>query len=406
MPYNRLQASGLIHQFTFMSIKIVEKFIEEITVFRKTLHQYPELSGQEKDTAVRLLEFLKKLHPDKILENIGGYGVAAVYASGKPGPTVLLRADMDALPIQEVNTFAYRSERKGVAHKCGHDGHMAIMAGLARLLKEYRPQKGQVVLLFQPAEETGQGAAKVIADEGFSSLSPDYVFALHNLPGYPEQQMVIKEGPFAAASRGMIINMAGRSSHAAHPEQGNSPVHMMTELIRGLTNIPRRKTVFDDFALLTIIHARLGEVAFGTNPGKAVVMATLRTFLDEDMKRLTELAEKTVHLLAETYDVVSEISYTEVFPATINDPKATRLAKEAAIRSGLDIHISQDTFRWSEDFGHFTSAWPGTLFGIGAGKEHPSLHNHDYDFPDAILPAGIKMFYHIADQLVNLHKNV
>ncbi len=379
---------------------IGKSHLKEVIKLRKTLHTHPELSGYEEQTAKRIKEFLSYSNPDKIIEGLGGHGLAAVYESGKEGPSVLLRADLDALPIDEVNGFEHRSQNQGVSHKCGHDGHMAILAGLSALLKSQRPSKGRVILLFQPEEETGQGAARVMADPKFNEIKPDYAFALHNLPGYEKKAIVFKEGPFASASTGMIIQMQGRSSHAAHPEQGNSPVNMMAETIQGLMNIPTGKNNFKNFVLLTIIHARLGEVAFGTNPGKAVVMATLRTYQDEDMLLMKKKAENLVRTLEKDFDIQCFISYAEEFPATTNHPEVTKLVEEAIRKAGAKHEIIEEPFRWSEDFGHFTSNYPGALFGIGSGKDHPSLHNHDYDFPDEIIETGINMFYHITDQLV------
>ncbi len=389
-----------------MDAIITKDIIARATKLRRTLHRHPELSGEERHTASRIKGFLADQKPDHIIEGLGGHGIAAVYDSGKKGPTVLLRSDLDALPIDEVNSFSYRSQHQGVSHKCGHDGHMAILAGLSMIIRDHKPGKGRLVLLFQPEEETGQGAAKVIGDEKYQQIKPDYAFALHNLPGYEENAVVMKEGPFAAASKGMVTKLQGRSSHAAHPEQGISPVNMMCELIGSLMKIPQNTVLFKDFALLTIIHARLGEVAFGTNPGKALVMATLRTFFNEDMETLNEEARKLAQLLAEKHGIEINISYTEEFPATVNHPSATGIVKNAIQRSRSASVMIEEPFRWSEDFGNFTKHTNGALFGLGAGKDHPSLHNHDYDFPDGILKTGIGMFYHIADQLVNLDNNV
>ncbi len=385
-----------------MPVVIGKNQLNEIIRLRKTLHSHPEVSGQEKHTARRIKDFVTKNEPDRFIEGLGGFGVAAVYDSGKQGPAVLLRADLDALPIDEVNGFAHRSQVQGVSHKCGHDGHMAILAGVSTILKNHKPSKGRVILLFQPEEETGQGAAKVIDDPKFEEIKPDFAFALHNLPGFEKNAVIFREGPFASASTGMIMDLKGRSSHAAHPEQGNSPVHMMTELMQGLMQIPQSEKSFQDFVLLTIIHARLGEVAFGTNPGKAQVMATLRSYLDEDMSIMKDNAIQLVKTLQKEHDINCDISFTEEFPATINDLRVTELIQRAISRSGAtSIHIEKP-FRWSEDFGHFTARYPGALFGVGAGKGHASLHNHDYDFPDEILETGVNMFYHIADQLVKL----
>lgn len=378
--------------------------IKELVALRKWLHQNPELSGKEKNTSARLEAFIKKTRPEKILTGLGGYGVAAVYVFDKEGPTILVRADMDALPIDEVNNFDHRSQTDGISHKCGHDGHSTILAGLAIALQNKPLAKGRVVLLFQPEEETGQGAAKVIADEAFKMIRPDFAIALHNLPGFEKAAIIIKDGPFAAASTGMIVNIKGASSHAAHPEQGNSPYEMLAKAMMQLTDLPRKnKDQFKDFALITIIHAKLGEVAFGTNPGKAVLMATLRTFYNDDMTLLRKMAEDTVKELANKFNVKIEISYTEEFPATINQKELVSTIKDIADTTGDKIIEIKEPFRWSEDFGHFTSRYPGVLFGIGSGKDSPGLHNNDYDFPDDIIPNSVNIFWHTLEKITQDH---
>ncbi len=380
--------------------------LDKIKQLRKTLHRYPELSGQESKTAARLKSFLKDSAPDQIIESLGGHGLAAIYESGKDGPCLLFRADLDALPIEEESNIAHKSQHQGVAHLCGHDGHMAVLAGFSVIMKKYRPTAGKIVLLFQPEEETGQGAAKVIADEQFVEIEPDFVFALHNLPGFEPGNIIIREGPFAAASKGMIVKLKGRSSHAAQPQLGHSPATMFSELVHGLGKLTSDKDKYTDFVLVTIIHARLGEVAFGTNPGEAVVMATLRTFMDKDMEILTQNAEDLCNQLSKKHTIAVNISYTEEFPATINDEKAADHVRLAAEAAQVKLGDMKEPFRWSEDFGHFTQRYPGALFGIGSGKDHPSLHNPDFDFPDEIIETGIGMYYHMARKIVKLKKNV
>jgi amidohydrolase len=375
--------------------------LKELLNLRRWLHQNPELSGNEQKTSRRLEDFIKQTQPDKIIVGIAGYGIAAVYVFDEQGPTVLVRADMDALPIEEINTFAHKSQNQGVAHKCGHDGHSSILAGLGMALRNQPLSKGRVVLLFQPEEETGQGAAKVIADEAFKMIQPDYAIALHNLPGFDLSSIILRDGTFAAASAGMVVKITGASSHAAYPEQGNSPMHMLAEAMVQLTALPEKhKELFSDFSLITIIHARLGETAFGTNPGNAVLMATLRTFQNDDMTKLKKRAEILIKTLAEEYNLKIQISYTEEFPATTNNKEVTDAIRFAAEKLGEEIIESEEPFRWSEDFGHFSSRYPSAMFGIGSGKDSPGLHNHDYDFPDEITPNAVHVFYHTLKELV------
>lgn len=374
--------------------------INKLIEFRKQLHRYPELSGNEKQTAKAIVDFIKPTNPTTIIKGIGGHGVAAVYHIGKPGPTVLLRADMDALPIQEAGDKEHKSTVSGVAHLCGHDGHTAILAGVAHALDINSLTKGKLVLLFQPAEETGAGAAAIINDPKFKQIVPDYAFALHNLPGYPLGTIVVKEGTFTSASTGIKVNLKGFPSHAAHPEDGNNPDRALAKLIMELNSLNDSKDLFSDFVLLTIVHARLGKVAFGTTPGNATLMATLRTFKDEDMHLLKKRVEELVESICKQYGLDHIIGYTEEFPATVNHKGCA----ETLINSGqqLDYPIInlELPHRWSEDFGHFGQICPSALFGVGVGENHPQLHNEDYDFPDELIEPSVKLFVQIAKSLL------
>lgn len=375
--------------------------LQELIKIRRHLHAHPELSGQEKDTALQVVDFLKKTQPDQIITGLGGQGVAAIYVFDAQGPSILVRADMDALPIEEINTFVHRSQVQGVSHKCGHDGHTTILLGLAHALYQKPLKTGRVVLLFQPEEETGKGALQVIQDEAFKIIQPDFALALHNLPGFHQNSVILKEGSFAAASRGMIIEIQGASSHAAHPEQGNSPATMLAHAIIELQALAQQASRFQDFVLATIIHARLGEEAFGTNPGKATLMLTLRAFLDADMQILMRRCEQLINKLAEDYKLKFSISYTESFPATVNDPHLCQLMRQAAEALDHQIVDLDQPFRWSEDFGHFSAICPSLLFGLGSGTDSPGLHNQDYDFPDDLLSPGIHLFHKMLELLVD-----
>ncbi|WP_299821812.1 amidohydrolase [uncultured Pontibacter sp.] len=378
--------------------------LEKVVALRHALHQHPELSGKEISTAARIVAFLEKYKPDEVITGLGGTGVAAIFKGRSPGgPTVLFRAELDALPIQETNELDYTSVIAGTSHKCGHDGHMAILAALASLLHHRQLARGKVILLFQPAEETGQGAYAVLQDPRFAALQPDYVYALHNLPGYAENQVVVRYGAFAAASTGMIITLQGKASHAAEPENGLNPGQAMAALILRLNEIiTQHQDRFSDLTLLTVIHARLGEIAFGTNPGFATVMATLRSYQQADLDLLKSLASETVKEISDKYTLAYTSSFVEEFPATVNDSGAIAAVKQAAQKLKLDVQEAVHPFKWSEDFGHFTGKYKGALFGLGAGPEQAQLHHQHYDFPDEIIPAGARLFYTIASDLMNL----
>ncbi len=374
---------------------------EKLTAFRHDLHQHPELSGQEKRTASRVQAFLQPTFPDKIYTHIGGHGLAFAYHSGQPGPVVMFRCELDALPIQESNSFDYASSTACVSHLCGHDGHMAILAGLGYLLAEEKPERGKVILLFQPAEETGQGALQVLQDPVWTHIQPDYLFALHNIPGLPRHQICSKSGVFAAASKGMVVKLTGATAHAAHPEQGKSPAMALAAILQAWEQLPSQTAHFQDFVRLTVVHALLGEIAFGVTPGYAELRATLRSFENKDMATLTQLAETVVRQQAARYGLTFDISYTEEFTAVVNNPEAYACLSSAAQACGLAYQAMEQPFRWSEDFGYFSAHTQTAFFGLGAGQKQPALHHASYDFPDEVILTGSRMCREIVKKILD-----
>ncbi|WP_375585145.1 amidohydrolase [Cyclobacterium xiamenense] len=370
--------------------------LKKIRAFRKELHQEPEVSGREQQTSLKIKAFFEALNPDEIIEDLGPHGLGVVYKGKEKGPTTLIRAELDALPIPEIGNHRHKSKNEGVSHTCGHDGHMAILCGVGMELAAQGPEKGKVVLIFQPSEETGLGAAQVIESKNFKQIQPDFAFALHNLPGYPKNEIVLKKGAFTAASKGMTITLDGKTSHAAHPEDGRSPAEAMCKLIIALEKLPEG---IPYFSLVTVIHAQLGEIAFGTTPGTAQVMATLRTFDNETMQTLTARAEKLAALIASEQGLEFSISYCEEFEAVVNDRVPWELVNDAAKELGLKRKHIRTPFRWSEDFGKFSTLTNSFLFGLGAGKQQPQLHEGHYDFPDEILQTGVALFTAIVKKL-------
>ncbi len=375
---------------------INQQSLQTLIDFRKQLHQYPELSGEEIDTANRMAAFFEQLAPDQTLRNLGGSGLAFVFEGKEAGPVSLYRCELDGLPIQEKSEVNHYSQIHGKSHVCGHDGHMAIVAGLGLELAKNRPNKGKVVLLFQPAEETGEGAEAVVQDERFESIKPDFAFALHNLPGFETNQIVIKKGAFSAASTGMVIKLHGRNAHSAHPEAGNSPAEAMCKIIVALEKLP---DAMKKFTLITVIQAQLGEIAFGTTPGEATIRATVRAYENETRDLLVGYAEKLVAQIAKEYRLGFDFSYTETFAASHNDPEAWHYGNEAAKKLDLNIKNIPIPFRWSEDFGLFSTHTKTLLFGLGSGKNQPQLHEPDFDFPDEIISTGVNIFSEIINQI-------
>jgi len=374
---------------------------QEIIKLRQEIHKHPEVSNDEYNTSERLINYIRIFNPDKIIK-LGETGVAFVFNGKEKGKTVVFRSELDALPIQEKSGVEYASVNDHIAHSCGHDGHMAILTGLAQKISENRPARGRVVILFQPAEEVEQGARDVVENQKFKRLKPDYIFALHNVPGFEKHKIILRKGSFASASKGMTIKLTGKTSHAAEPENGISPAGAISQIIKKLHILRDNKELFKDFVLLTIIHIQLGEISFGTSPGYAEVRVTLRAFENEDMEILTDKCETIIKEISKAEKLSLEISYREAFPATVNTDECVNIVEESAKQINLNIEYIEKPFKWSEDFGYFTEKYDACYFGLGPGKDQPQLHNPDFDFPDDIIESGINIFYAIYKKTLSL----
>lgn len=371
-----------------------------------------------------------------LFTGLGGHGVGVVIdaappkadsadadATEAPMPTVLLRCELDALPLDEAPGRPYGSKVPGCAHQCGHDGHMACVCGAVQALLVDPPERGCVVALFQPSEETGEGAAAVLADERWPLLGrePDWAFALHNVPSFPVSSVVVLDGTFALASRGLEAVWTGRTSHAAHPEHGASPVDALGHTLAAWRDIALAEHGRGG-AVVTIVHASLGErSAFGVSPGSAVLQATMRAESDARVAELEKMCRDAV--AAAPSDGIDDVrvSVREPFNATVNHKDAVRIIEEVAAesqRGGGDSGVSsterpEEAFRWSEDFGLFTAleGCRGAMFGLGSGLlagaggdgTQAELHHPDYDFPEGAIAVGAAMLEQCARKALARH---
>lgn len=371
---------------------LTNRDIVELTAWRRQLHQRPEISNEEERTAKEVVDFLADTGPDEVLTGLGGHGVAAVYESGEAGPTLLFRSELDALPIHELSGAPHASLVPGKSHMCGHDGHTAILAALGRQLGRERPARGRVVLMFQPAEETGNGAAGVVADPRFGAIAPNFAFSLHNLPGVPLGEVRLKTGVVNCASRGMRIVLEGKTAHSSMPETGISPMVAISQLMQALPALGIGTFADDDFSMVTVTHAEMGEAVFGIAPGQAEIWATLRTRRDDRMANLCAAAEALVTRIAAEHRLSPRWDYHEVFVASVNAPEAVEHLRRALDEEGVPHGEENLPMRASEDFGVFGHKAASAMFFLGAGERHPALHNPDYDFPDDLIPIGSKVF--------------
>lgn len=366
---------------------------EKLKNLRRELHRFPEVSSEEEETSAFITEILNELNPDELITGIGGYGILCVFKSktSSAKKNILMRCELDALPIKDQKSVDYRSENEGFMHACGHDGHMAIMLGLAEHISQNHPDDLTVAFIFQPAEETGEGAERVVIDPKFKSFKADAVIALHNLPGFEEKMIVLREDTFACASEGLQVMLSGQSSHAAYSEQGVSPAAALSQIIDyvniGFTDDPDFSE--NPFFKVVITYAKLGERAFGISPGMAELGITFRAEDDEVQKKLREKLHNRIKEIAGESGLDYKTKTVEPFPATINHNGLVKLAKEVASEQGREFVMADDPFPWSEDFGHFSAKLPSLLFGVGVGVNHEPLHSAKYDFNDNIIDSSV-----------------
>jgi len=370
--------------------------IKKIIDLRMRLHRIPELAGNEEKTAEEIIKFTKKFRPDKVIR-LAKTGIALVFDSGQKGETIMFRAELDALPIEEPEEIFNKGLTKGISHKCGHDGHIAILTGLAEAISHNRPKKGKVVLLFQPAEETLQGARNVIDDENFKEIQPDKIFALHNLPGFPQNSIIIKKDYFTAATNGVTIDLIGKPSHAATPKNAINPTVATVKLLQFLhTDI--LKYEYKNFVLSTPVYTQIGTPDFGITPGNAQIKTTLRAFDYGDLDKMIGFVQDEVKKIAFKYNLKYKITYTDDAPPVLNSEEAVKMVIDAAVENNFQIIEPKEQFKWAEDFGYYTIKYKGAFFGIGAG-DIPDLHDKQYQFDDNLILPAIKLFFSIYSNL-------
>lgn len=378
---------------------------DRLVKIRQKLHSLPEISGREKETSAFIKEMLQATEPDQVLEGVGGHGLIAIYNGIKPeaGSNLMIRAELDGLPVTEQTGLPYQSEHSGRMHACGHDGHMAILLGIAEKLKEQRPESGSVLLLFQPSEETGEGAGRILQDEKFKQLKIDRAAALHNLPGFDENTLYIRSGTFASASVGYKVTFRGKTSHAAYPEEGINPGSDIAEFVQAVNKLHNDYIYIDKITAATVTYLKLGEEAFGISPGTGEAGATLRAETDELLNEMRNRLEEKLESLKSKFE--GELIYVEAepFAAVVNDEAGVSHFQKALGDSGrFTLKDLPAPFPWSEDFGEFCSKFPVTFFGIGAGRQSDPLHSEKYDFNDRLLSTGVEAFWKLIEHYTKL----
>ena len=369
---------------------------EELIRFRQDLHRNPELSLHEHRTQIKILEALENIGVQTI-RKIGGTGVLVEFTGPKEGRSILLRSDHDALPIQETGNPGYKSRVPGVSHMCGHDGHTAIMLGVADYFVKNPISRGKLFLIYQPAEENGRGAAAILEDPGFN-VEADMAFALHNLPGTQKHKILCREGVFTPAVKSVIFKLKGKTSHAAEPENGIGPGVALGKIFILADSLNQGDKDREDFRVVSTVYATLGEKAYGISAGYAEGHFTIRTWSNQEMEKLQEEFVHGVTKICREHQLEPEWEWLEEFFANENSKEGFSLIRDAAEYHNLEFEEMSSGVKWGEDFGLISQRFTGAMFALGAGEECPALHNPDYDFPDEIIETGINMFTGIVNK--------
>jgi amidohydrolase len=382
-------------------------FQTELETIRRDIHAHPELCYEEQRTADVVASRLADWGIP-VVRGLGVTGVVGIIKNGTSERAIGLRADMDALPMQELNTFEHASRHAGKMHACGHDGHTAMLLGAAHYLSQNRNFDGTVYLIFQPAEEGGAGARRMIEDGLFDKFPMDAVYGMHNWPGVKTGTFGVVAGPMMASSNEFRVVVKGKGAHAAQPHRGIDPVMVAVQIAQGWQAIISREKSPLDTAVLSITQIHAGS-ATNVIPDEAVLIGTVRTFsagvLDMIERRMHEMANG----VAAGFGAGIEFKFKRNYPPLVNDAAKTALAIEAmrAVVGVENVDVNVEPTMGAEDFSFMLQAKPGCYVFIGNGEgEHRlgghglgpcQLHNGSYDFNDQLLPIGASYWVRLVE---------
>ncbi|QTN35563.1 M20 aminoacylase family protein [Cognatishimia activa] len=376
----------------------IADYAEDMKTWRRYLHQHPELQFDCHKTAAFVVERLKEFGVDEIHEGIATSGVVAIINGQGDGPTIGLRADMDALPMEETTGLEHASTVKGAMHACGHDGHTTMLLGAARYLAETRKFNGRVALIFQPAEEGGGGAG-VMVDEGImDTFGIGEVFGIHNVPGLDVGHFYSKPGPIMAAVDTFHINIQGRGGHGAYPQETADPIVAAVSIVNAIQTIISRNHDTRDEAVCSVTMINSGS-ADNVIPDTAYVGGTIRTFVPEVQDLIHSRIREIAAGQAASYNVDAKVEIEVGYPATVNNAEkvdfAAEVAREVSGEAAVDPNTGMEM--GAEDFSYMLNTRPGAYFFLGQG-EGAGLHNPNYDFNDEVSPVGASFFARLVEK--------
>jgi len=378
---------------------------EDMRQWRRHLHQFPETAFEESKTAEFIANKLKSFGLE-VHQGLGVTGVIATLSVGDSSKKIALRADIDALFIQEQNSFAHKSCHEGKMHACGHDGHSAMLLGAAKYLSEHKNFNGTVYFIFQPAEEGRAGAKQMILDGLFEQFPADCVFGLHNFPDIPVGHFAVKAGPMMASFDSFEIIITGQATHAAMPHLGNDAVVVSAQLMTALQTIVSRNVDPADSAVVSITQIHAGNT-WNAIPESVVIRGTFRCFSESVKALITRKLTQLVNGICAGFEVNATLVFNPEnigYPVTFNTEAETAIALKAALAiAGVDGVIQQpNPSMGSEDFAFMLQEKPGCYSWIGNGSSENSclLHNPHYDFNDEILPIGAAYWAKLVDNVL------
>ena len=377
-------------------INRIADFADDMTAWRRHLHAHPELRFACHDTATFVVEKLREFGVDEVHEGIATSGVVALIEGSGPGPTIGLRADMDALPMEEVTGLDYASTMPGKMHACGHDGHTTMLLGAARYLAETRNFAGRVALIFQPAEENGGGAGVMVEEGVLERFDIQEIYALHNAPGTPVGAFYTTPGPIMAAVDTFDIHIKGRGGHGAMPHETAAPIVAAVGIVNAIQTIVSRNNYAADDLVVSVTQIHTGS-ADNIVPELAYINGTVRTFDRAVQGMVMARLEAIVQGQAAAYGVEADLTYEVGYPATVNDPGRTAFAAEVAREVSADVVDDAGPEMGAEDFAYMLEKRPGAYLFVGNG-ETAGLHHPAYDFDDTAAPAGASFFARLVER--------
>lgn len=381
----------------------IAEYQDELTAWRRHLHEHPELGFEEVVTSAFVAEKLRAFGVDEVHTGVGRTGVVAVIHGSAGGRRIGLRADMDALPIQEETSLPWASKAAGRMHACGHDGHTTMLLGAARYLAETRNFAGTVYLIFQPAEEGGGGGRVMVGDGLFERFPAEQVFGLHNWPYAPTGSFAMCKGPAMASSDEFTIELIGTGCHAAWPHLGRDPVVAAAALVQSLQALVSREVDPVDNAVISVTRIAGGE-AYNIVPERVELWGTIRTFREETRARLVRRVAQVAEGVAAAHGLEVRVRMVEGYPATVNTPREALLGADAAAEIVGEAQVERDPppCMGSEDFAFMLQQRPGSYIWMGTGADGPDrqLHSPYYDFNDEALPYGVSYWVRLVERLL------